>query len=322
MKRNKLIIVITLLVSLFSMVGTASANEQNDIKVSVDGNLIEFDVSPKIISGRTLVPLRAVFEALDVEPVWNGETRTVTVSNEKITIALPIGSKIVTVNNYQIELDVPATIVDGRTLVPTRFIAESFGALVDWDNETRTVKISSNIKAAEEKKELKEDNGTGWSKEGEGGREEREDREERNGGDGNEGSKDGEGNEGSEGGEESGNELNLNETYDVVRKGARLIMNYDKKSNSFKGTVKNTTSKTLTKVRVEVHLSNGTELGPTKPVDLIPGEKVDVILQATTKAFDGWTPHAEVGGSEHGIGESSEGSESSEDSGEHGYGGD
>ena len=95
--------------------------------------------------------------------------------------------------------------------------------------------------------------------------------------------------------EESGTAFALNETYDVVRKGARLILAYDSQSNSFIGTVENTTGDTLTQVRVEVHLSNGTELGPTTPVNLTPGEKVDVTLPATNQAFDGWTPHAEVG---------------------------
>lgn len=119
------------------------------------------------------------------------------------------------------------------------------------------------------------------------------------------------GNENSAGdsGEESGNTLALSETYDTVRKGARLIMNYDKKSNSFEGIVENTTGNTLPKVRVEVHLSNGTELGPTAPVDLAPGEKVNITLLATKKAFNGWTPHAEVGGNEHGSEGSNEGSE-------------
>jgi len=127
------------------------------------------------------------------------------------------------------------------------------------------------------------------------------------------------------GSEESGNTLSLSETYDVVRKGVRLNMHYDKKSNSFKGIVENTTDNTLTQVRVEVHLSNGTELGPTTPIDLAPGEKVEVTLPATNKSFDGWTPHAEVGtrldegGGEH-SGEG--GRESSESGGEHGAGGD
>jgi len=101
-------------------------------------------------------------------------------------------------------------------------------------------------------------------------------------------------NEGGEG-EESGNTLTLNETYDVVRKGTRMIMNYDQKSNSFNGIVENTTSGILKNVRVEVHLSNGLEIGPTTPVNLAPGEKMVVVILATNQAFDGWTPHAEVG---------------------------
>lgn len=104
-------------------------------------------------------------------------------------------------------------------------------------------------------------------------------------------------------GEESGTELALNEVYDKVRNGARLILAYDAKSNSFNGTVENTTDKTLRRVRVEVHLSNGKELGPTTPADLDPGKKRAVKLTATSKGFDGWTAHPEVGIGEHGPGE-------------------
>ncbi|MHC4218782.1 MAG: hypothetical protein ACYSU7_10050 [Planctomycetota bacterium] len=104
-------------------------------------------------------------------------------------------------------------------------------------------------------------------------------------------------------GEESGTELALNETYDNARNGARLILAYDTKSNSFKGTVENTTDRILRRVRVEVHLSNGTELGPTTPVDLEPGRQRDVRLMATSKGVDGWTAHPEVGGGEEGYGE-------------------
>ena len=121
----------------------------------------------------------------------------------------------------------------------------------------------------------------------------------------------GEGGHGEEG-EESGTELALNETYDNVRNGARLILTYDARSNSFNGTVENTTDKTLQRVRVEVHLSNGIELGPTTPADLRPGEKRNVKLTATSKNFDGWSAHPEVGISEHG---GSEGS--GEERGEH-----
>ena len=111
----------------------------------------------------------------------------------------------------------------------------------------------------------------------------------------------------SDDGEESGVSLALDDTYDVIRKGARLILRYDAQSNSFVGTVQNTTEGVLNSVRVEVHLSTGTELGPTTPVDLAPGESVDVSLAATVEPFTGWTPHAEVGEGEHGSG--SEGGE-------------
>jgi hypothetical protein len=106
--------------------------------------------------------------------------------------------------------------------------------------------------------------------------------------------------------EESGTELALDDSYDAVRNGARLILTYDAQSNSFNGFVENTTDNTLKQVRVEVHLSNGVELGPTTPTDLNPGERIDVSLTATNKDFDGWTAHPEVGesgGGEHGHGE-------------------
>ncbi|MHC4692400.1 MAG: FxLYD domain-containing protein [Planctomycetota bacterium] len=119
-------------------------------------------------------------------------------------------------------------------------------------------------------------------------------------------------------GEESGTELDLNETYNEVRNGARLILTYDAQSNSFNGTVQNTTEKTLERVRVEVHLSNGTELGPTIPADLGPGEKRYVTLMTTSKNFDGWSAHAEVGNAEHGGSEEGGGHGDHEGSGEHG----
>ena len=76
-----------------------------------------------------------------------------------------------------------------------------------------------------------------------------------------------EGSESGEDGEESGTQYALGETFDEVRAGARLVLSYDSAANAFNGTVENTTEGTLRRVRVEVHLSNSTELGPTTPVD-------------------------------------------------------
>ena len=100
------------------------------------------------------------------------------------------------------------------------------------------------------------------------------------------------------------------ETFDVVRSGARLILAYDAAANSFGGTVENTTSGTLTRVRVEIHLSNGVELGPTTPVDVAAGGTIDISLPATPQAFTGWLPHVEVGSAEAGESRGASGAES------------
>jgi hypothetical protein len=124
--------------------------------------------------------------------------------------------------------------------------------------------------------------------------------------------------EGGEGGEGGGaNALMLNQTYDVTRNGARLVLAYDQANNTFVGTVQNTTNSTLTRVRVEIHLSNGTELGPTTPTDLAPGEILQINLPATSQAFDTWNPHAVVGSGEGG-GEASGHAEGGEGGGEAG----
>ena len=130
----------------------------------------------------------------------------------------------------------------------------------------------------------------------------------------------GEGSESGSGGEEgsgAANMLALDDTFDMVRAGARLILRYDAPSNSFKGTVENTTNGVLSQVRIEVHLSNGVELGPTTPRDMAPGEVVSISMPATAASFTGWTPHAEVGGGEGSGGEGS-GGEGSESGGEGG----
>ena len=98
-----------------------------------------------------------------------------------------------------------------------------------------------------------------------------------------------------EGGEESRTQLSLSETFDEVRAGARLILSYDSNANTFVGTVENTTSSVLSRVRVEVHLSNGTELGPTSPVDLAPGQIAVVVIQTISQPFTTWSAHPEVG---------------------------
>ncbi len=114
--------------------------------------------------------------------------------------------------------------------------------------------------------------------------------------DGESGEHSGESESGEGEGEESATQYGLTDTYDVVRAGARLILSYDDSWNTFRGTVENTTSETLPRVRVEIHLSNGAELGPTTPLDLAPGQMAEITLPATKQRFETWSAHPEVGG--------------------------
>jgi hypothetical protein len=109
-------------------------------------------------------------------------------------------------------------------------------------------------------------------------------------GEGGEGGEHGSGGEG----EESGEQIGPGDTWDATRNGARLVLSFDPASNAFVGTVEDTTRQTLCAVRVEVHLSTGTELGPTERTDLLPGEKTVVELPTAGEAFDTWTAHPEV----------------------------
>jgi hypothetical protein len=112
------------------------------ITVLVNGAAVIFDQPPVVQSGRTLVPLRAIFEALGANVAWEQSTQTVTATRGNTTVTLSIGSNILNRNGEQVTLDVPAQIVGGRTLVPARAVAESFGAAVGWDPDTRTVTIT------------------------------------------------------------------------------------------------------------------------------------------------------------------------------------
>lgn len=129
----------------------ANSINLNEVKVQLDGDYLDFTdadgekVEPQIINGRTMVPMRKIFETLGATVEWDGENRIVTGTKEDTEIKLQIGSNIATKTvsgeTKNIELDVTPTIVDGRTLVPVRFIAESLDKTVGWDSDNRTVVI-------------------------------------------------------------------------------------------------------------------------------------------------------------------------------------
>jgi len=113
------------------------------IKVVIDGEKQKFDQPPVIIDGRTLVPMRAIFEALGAQVSWNDVTKTASGVRGTDKVSITIGSKELYKNNEKKVLDVPAQLVNSRTLVPARAIAEAFGAGVSWDADTKTVIITT-----------------------------------------------------------------------------------------------------------------------------------------------------------------------------------
>ena len=113
-----------------------------DISILVNDKKLVTDVQPFAEKGRTLVPLRAIFEALGAQVHWDGNTQTVTADREGTKISLKLNSNIMSINGKDKYLDVPAKAVNSRTFVPVRAVAEAFGCYVGWSGETDKIHIS------------------------------------------------------------------------------------------------------------------------------------------------------------------------------------
>ncbi|MGF7034046.1 hypothetical protein J2T17_004994 [Paenibacillus mucilaginosus] len=114
---------------------------QAGVKLYVNGEEPSMEVRPFIREGNTLVPFRAISEALKADVSWNAEERSVTVTRDGITVKLFIDSKTAYVNGEEVTLEVPAAIENGSTVVPVRFVSEALKATVKWENETKFVVI-------------------------------------------------------------------------------------------------------------------------------------------------------------------------------------
>lgn len=104
------------------------------------------DQEPIIVNGRTLVPLRGVLDQLGYSVEWDGDAMAVTISKADVpySVVVTIGSNKILKGDTEIIIDVPATIINDRTMVPIRAIAEAFELKVEWDDETRSVIIYPN----------------------------------------------------------------------------------------------------------------------------------------------------------------------------------
>lgn len=157
----KKLLSIILTLSILMGLCTIPVQAEDNIRVMLNGQEIAFDVPPQIISDRTMVPMRAIFEALGYEVNWKGESGTITAENRQADkwILMIINNPLMNVCSYSDflkygddsqflfdstkVLDAAPVIVDGRTLVPVRAISEASGYNVEWDGYSRTVRISN-----------------------------------------------------------------------------------------------------------------------------------------------------------------------------------
>ncbi|WP_051280133.1 stalk domain-containing protein [Anaerovorax odorimutans] len=147
MKQLKILLIIT----LFILVILSSFEDNNfafaetvGVGVYINGNAVDFpDTKPYISNSRTLVPVRFVSEELGASVDWKSDTGMVVITKGSDNIKLVIGSTEVVKNEVTNSMDVAPLIVDGRTMVPLRFVSEQFGALVNWDSSQNSVLIST-----------------------------------------------------------------------------------------------------------------------------------------------------------------------------------
>jgi len=115
-----------------------------EINVVIDDEVVHFaDQGPTIVNGRTMVPVRGVFEALNFRVGWYQPTMTATLTRDDFIVIITVGSNVFTTNGERFGLDVPAQIIEGRTMLPIRAVLQSIGYEVGWDGNTSTVIITS-----------------------------------------------------------------------------------------------------------------------------------------------------------------------------------
>ncbi|HAP93459.1 MAG TPA: copper amine oxidase [Desulfotomaculum sp.] len=122
------------------------------LPVYMDDRRLFFDVPPVMEKGRVLVPMRRIFEAFQAGVNWDEETKTITATKDSNTIVLIAGKQEALINGNVYHLDVPASVVEGRVMVPLRFISKALGAEVTWQGKPPGVFIRSQDNYTREEK--------------------------------------------------------------------------------------------------------------------------------------------------------------------------
>ncbi len=130
------------LLTAFAVAAFGTACYAQDVNVSINGNIVNFqNQKPVVVEGRTLIPLRGVFDNMGYGIDWNGETKTVTLTKGSDAITINIGESCYYLNGESHAIDVPAQIINGSTMLPLRAISDASGTEVLWDAETKIATI-------------------------------------------------------------------------------------------------------------------------------------------------------------------------------------
>ena len=103
--------------------------------VSLNNTILAFEEPPVIEDGNMLVPMRFLFEQMGAEVAWDNDTQTATVMQNNDNISFQINNATATVNDVPKTMNVPAKLVNDKTMVPIRFLSENLGYTVDWDGD-------------------------------------------------------------------------------------------------------------------------------------------------------------------------------------------
>ena len=140
---KKVLSVLMITIMLFSTMMFPVSADTGEISVYLDAAKIEFDVKPQIINGRTMVPIRAIFEKMGAVVEWDGNTSSAICTKGDTVVKMTVNSMDMYINNQLTKMDISPVVIDGRTLAPARYVAEAVGADVQWDQNNNAVIITS-----------------------------------------------------------------------------------------------------------------------------------------------------------------------------------
>ncbi|WP_019123937.1 N-acetylmuramoyl-L-alanine amidase family protein [Brevibacillus massiliensis] len=140
-----LFVFLSLLFIIPGMTAAASGSGTDQIRLMIEGNLVQPEVPPIMQNDRTLVPIRVIAEGLGAEVDWDQDSFTATVNKGNHQLVLRLNQKQATVNGKTVQLDAPPLLHKDRMLLPLRFVGEALGSTVGWDNESQTVVVNQPI---------------------------------------------------------------------------------------------------------------------------------------------------------------------------------